>query len=243
MLTAAGLLDAWERGAHGTPAERGQLLACAARPDLHPDVVGKMTLGQRNRALFELRSRVFGPVLEAAVRCPRCTAAIEFQLRASDLAATAGRATETVWHRLVVGDYDITFRVLTTTDLSSAARAGTRGEVRHELLARSIGSVASGETAVALDDLPPDVVEAIGDAIIETDPGVEAAIGLDCPACSHAWSLPLDIASYLWTEIVSEAERLLFEIHSLARAYGWREGDVLALSAVRRKAYLDMAAS
>lgn len=241
MLTAAGLLDVWERGAHGTPAERGRLLACAARPDLGTVDVGRMSLGQRNRLLFELRSKVFGKVLEAAVRCPSCTTAIEFSLQASDLAASTGTGGDEIWHRLVSEEFEVTFRLLTATDLAAAAQSGRRNATRRELLERSIGSATRGGAFVAVVDLPPHIVEAVGEAIIEADPGVEAAIGLACPACGYAWSMPLDIASFLWTEVVSESERLLSEIHTLARAYGWREGDVLALSAVRRKAYLDMA--
>jgi hypothetical protein len=49
-----------------------------------------------------------------------------------------------------------------------------------------------------------------------------------------------DIVPYLWTEINAWAMRLLREIHSLATAYGWREADILAMSAVRRHWYLEM---
>lgn len=241
MLTAAGLLDLWERGAHASPAERGRLLACAALPNLRVDDVGGLTLGQRNRALFDLRSLVFGPVLEAAVRCPSCTTAVEFSLEANDFVEQAGTDSAVAWQQMNVDDFHITFRPMTTEDLSAAGRTGRADLARRELVGRAIGAVRRSDESIAFQDVPPHVFDAIGDAIIDMDPGVEAVIGLDCPACAHAWSLPLDIASFLWSEVVSESERLLFEIHTLARAYGWREGDVLALSSVRRKAYLDMA--
>jgi hypothetical protein len=62
-----------------------------------------------------------------------------------------------------------------------------------------------------------------------------------CPVCGHAGQTLFDIAGYLWEEIRTQAQRLLHEVHALARAYGWREGDILALSAARRRAYLEMA--
>jgi hypothetical protein len=39
----------------------------------------------------------------------------------------------------------------------------------------------------------------------------------------------------------ARARALLAEVHSLARAYGWTEPEILALSPQRRAAYLEMA--
>jgi len=48
---------------------------------------------------------------------------------------------------------------------------------------------------------------------------------------------------FLWTEITSQARRLLHEVHLLATTYGWHEADILAMSAIRRQYYLEMVAS
>ncbi len=63
---------------------------------------------------------------------------------------------------------------------------------------------------------------------------------LSCPACGHGWLTPLDAPGYLWREIETQARRLLHEVHALASAYGWREADILAMTARRRWAYLEM---
>jgi hypothetical protein len=49
-----------------------------------------------------------------------------------------------------------------------------------------------------------------------------------------------DIVSFFWTELSAQAKRLLREVHTLARGYGWREADILAMSARRRQLYLDL---
>jgi len=49
-----------------------------------------------------------------------------------------------------------------------------------------------------------------------------------------------DIVSFFWSEICVQAKRLLREVHILARAYGWREADILSMSAARRQLYLEM---
>ncbi len=72
----------------------------------------------------------------------------------------------------------------------------------------------------------------------EADPLALVVIGLTCPACGADWQETLDVAGYVAHEIGQQAETLLYDIHRLARAYGWTEADVLALSPWRRQQYL-----
>lgn len=78
-------------------------------------------------------------------------------------------------------------------------------------------------------------------AAFERTGWAHAALGevwLDCPACAHHFLLLLDPGSLLAEELRMKAARLLGEVVALARAFGWREADILALSASRRAAYL-----
>ena len=52
--------------------------------------------------------------------------------------------------------------------------------------------------------------------------------------------LDLDIAGFVWREVALAARRLLTEIHRLARAYGWSQQAIAAMSTPRRAAYLEM---
>jgi hypothetical protein len=54
--------------------------------------------------------------------------------------------------------------------------------------------------------------------------------------------MAFDIAAYLWQEVDARARRALRDTHTLARAYGWREADILAMSDFRRQQYLEMVA-
>ena len=72
------------------------------------------------------------------------------------------------------------------------------------------------------------------------DPQAEVLLDLTCPACGASWQTVFDIAAYFWAELTAEAKRLLREVDALARAYGWREVDILALSPGRRQAYLEL---
>ncbi|HXZ43173.1 MAG TPA: hypothetical protein VEG68_20715 [Terriglobales bacterium] len=83
-------------------------------------------------------------------------------------------------------------------------------------------------------------VEAIGEAMAMADPAAELQIALCCPACSDGWNANLEIAIFLWAEIEARAKRLLWEVHTLASAYGWTQTEILALSPARRGFYLEM---
>ena len=50
-----------------------------------------------------------------------------------------------------------------------------------------------------------------------------------------------DVAAFLWASVERWALLTLRDVHQLALAYGWGEGDVLALSPLRRQLYLEMA--
>ena len=70
--------------------------------------------------------------------------------------------------------------------------------------------------------------------------GPDLELALECPDCSQRWLAAFDIATFLWHEIDVWARRTLREVHALARAYAWREPDVLALSPTRRQIYLEL---
>jgi hypothetical protein len=74
----------------------------------------------------------------------------------------------------------------------------------------------------------------------DCDPQADVEIARTCSACGHQWQTSFDIVSFFWTEICAQAKRLLREVDILARVYGWREADILSMSAARRRAYLEM---
>ncbi|MEZ4718279.1 MAG: hypothetical protein R2851_19635 [Caldilineaceae bacterium] len=79
-----------------------------------------------------------------------------------------------------------------------------------------------------------------GRDLAAVDPWAETLLELACPACATRWHAAVDIGEFFWRELTVQAKRLLREVHLLARGYGWREADVLALHPRRRQAYLDM---
>ena len=90
-----------------------------------------------------------------------------------------------------------------------------------------------------IQTLPETVITVLAKYMVECDPQAEVQLDLSCPACGYCWKMMFDIVSFFWSEICAQARRLLREVHTLARAYGWREADILSLSTARRHFYLE----
>ena len=76
-LSTDDFLNIWERGFHLHPLDRGLLTLSAALPETSYDSLADWPLGQRNRALAELRCACFGPGLQGWIRCAQCEEKLE----------------------------------------------------------------------------------------------------------------------------------------------------------------------
>ena len=238
------LLPLWEEGEAGDPFRRAAaLLAAAAAPDVAPDALAELTIGERETALLALHVRTFASRLEGFVRCPACDESLEVELGESQLRTILERSPELGEHDLAVGGFELRFRLLTCGDLEAASRAVDAAAARRLLVQRSVLSARRNGEAVAPDALPEDVVAALADRLVACDPQAEIALAVTCPECGHAWRAVIDAATFLWSEVSLAARRLLEEVHVLARSYGWTEAEVLSLSRRRRRLYVELSLS
>ncbi|MBW0001701.1 MAG: hypothetical protein JO015_21605 [Verrucomicrobia bacterium] len=235
VLSSSDCLKVWESGAGLHPLDQGLLALSAGLPDLPPDVLADWPLGRRNLALAQLRCRSFGPRLFAWTACARCGEKLEIEVDGQLLAGGLTDQCQTSEDPVIVNGRS--FRLPTTRDLVKAAQ---------ELDAR-LASIRLVESC-CLDPAQPstwsdDDLEQIGQRLAMADPLAETRLALACPACEAEWEENLDIILFLWREIEARARRLLFEIHTLASAYGWGEADILSLSEHRRAHYLELVRS
>ena len=126
------------------------------------------------------------------------------------------------------------FRLPNSRDLSLAARATDSRAAAISLLE------CCRLDATPLADMSVEEMEEVGEQMALADPLAELRLTLQCPACHEQRVETLDINGFVWAEIEARARRLLWEVHTLAYAYGWSEGEALSLSAARRARYLEM---
>jgi hypothetical protein len=233
-LTSFDCLNLWELGVGQHPLDQGMLILEEALPDAE-EAPADWPLGRRNMALAQLRCASFGPRLLGSTACARCRERLEVEFDARLLADDATNQEQNLEKPIVVNGRS--FRLPTTRDLAKAARE-TDARLAALRLVESC-RLETGDSPAWSDE----ELEQIGQKMAAADPLAETRLALRCPVCENEWEENLDIVSFLWREIEARARKLLFEIHTLASAYGWTETDILSLSDHRRALYLEMAQS
>ncbi|HUX88706.1 MAG TPA: phage baseplate protein [Chloroflexota bacterium] len=239
-LTSTDVLRAWEMASGQKSIEQALILLAIGRPDLGREQIVALSIGQRDALLLSLREQTFGPTFEAYAECPRCEERLEFRLDASEIRVPSARVSAEQQRTLRVGAWDLSYRLPNSLDLRAIANCTDPDQARDRLIARCVIEARREESVVDVKGLTEEAISALAAAMVQSDPQAEVLLSLRCPACAHAWQALLEVAEFLWQEVTIEARRLLREVHLLARAYGWREADVLALSPARRQAYLDL---
>ena len=246
-LSASALLEVWERGAGRTPVEQALAILEVVFPQAGRDSLARLSVPERDACLLSLHELTFGPQLNGLAACPACGERVELSFDSRDLLPPGSLPPDLETpephnpeNSIRLEGCSVTFRLPTSADLMAAARTENGEQARQKLLEACLVSAKHGRRTVSADELPARVLEAVIERMGQAAPLADPSLAVTCPACGQAWTLLFDIASYFWGEIGAWARRLLNEVHLLASAYGWREADILSMSAVRRQAYLEL---
>jgi hypothetical protein len=231
----AALLAAWD-AARGQPAWRRPLLVAAAL-DGGPAPEGR-PLGELNARLLALAADWFTDRLDGVVPCAHCGERLELQLPVRQALSLAPYPPDPQPFTVDGEGWRVATRLPTPADLAAAAEADDGVEGAQDLLLGRL--VVAVEPAGALAD--PAVVEAVDAALAERDPLGALTVSVACPDCGHTDSATVDVGAWWWTLAEARIRRIVEEVHRLARAYGWSEPEVLAVSPHRRAWYLELVA-
>jgi hypothetical protein len=243
-LSAAELLYTWEWGQTRHSQERALGLLAAHMPGQAPEMLRNLSIGSRDTWLLELRAQTFGPQLECQLDCPACQNRLEFDFQTDRLLAPLVTA-EAQPDEIEFDGWRIRFRLPISEDLLGLEQqldlAARRRALLQGCILASTPPVNAEVPGPPGSNLPAHVIEALSAEMQRRDAAANLNFALTCPACGHSWTAPFDIVSFFWEEITAWAMRTLREVHSIASVYGWREPDILALTALRRQLYVEMA--
>jgi hypothetical protein len=218
-------------------------MLAVACPEIEPEELAALTIGQRDARLLILRERTFGAALNCAARCPQCAERLDFALTVPELLGDApAREQEPTWE-MAIADLHVRGRLPDSGDLAAVAGCGNVTTTRRLLMQRCVLEATQDGQPVAAREWPAELIADMARRMVDADPLAEILLDVVCPACQRRGPLLFDIVSFFWAEIDAQAKRLLHEVHLLARAYGWREADILTMSARRRQRYLEMVSS
>ena len=233
----AELLGIWEAGL-AQRTIRALLLHRAARPVFSDDELRSLPVGGRAADLLALRRELFGERMQVVVECSGCNEVMEFDLDVARLGAWPEQ------HELQVSEdgYLVEFRLPTVADLEVAAAGETAADRRLRLLRRcTVSAMREGEP-LGCEALPEHVQRRMAELAERADPAADLTLSVSCPECGASTPSALDVVGCLWAELDSWARDVLLDVHLLASAYGWSEPQVLALSPLRRRYYLELCA-
>ncbi len=243
-LSGQELLHIWEVAQHQHPVSQALTILAAAEPEVNQDELLALSIGQRDARLLTARQATFGSQLVGYAECIACQERLEFTLDVADIritpeSANNGATVNQVYEANIEG-YELHFRLPNSLDFAQIAHCRDILFARTLLLQQCIVEASLDGQEVTLANLPETVLTALADLMEKHDPQADIQLNLSCPGCGRSWPMTFDIASFFWAEICVQAKRLLREVHTLARAYGWREMDILSMSPARRQFYLEM---
>lgn len=237
-LTPRQVVSLWAELGSLSPIQRTLGLLAAANPDLSRQTLADMPLGMRERMAVELRMRTFGTAWEGTATCPKCHAIHEVQPPVDALLSLpiAEGCTE-----LRLDGYVLTLRLPSSRDQLELMSQPTPERALKHLCACCVINARSAAGLVPVEELPGDVIEAIANRLEELDPAAETELVMTCVECDTTWSVLFEAGTFLWDEVVYCARSLVYQVHALARAYGWSQAEVLGLHPRLREEYLQLA--
>ena len=236
-LSAAELLTVWERGLAQSWVQRPLSLLAVACPEQSMDELAQLSIGQRDGRLLTLREQTLGSQVVSQVTCNHCGEQVEINFEISDIRLLSEAPAQL---SLEQDGYEVAFRLPNSRDLAATVDLPDVEAVTKQLLQRCLVTVQHQGRSLRVDQLPAEILQMVLTQMEQADPQANVLLAIGCPACGYEWQPVFDIVWFFWRELDAWAQRLLREIHSLASAYGWREADILAMSAQRRQLYLEM---
>jgi hypothetical protein len=235
-LDASTVLGLWERAEPLDPVGRTLALAAGVPGETAIEDIAALPLGERDALLLDLHESFAQSSLEGTAACAHCSELVEFSL---PIQAIRNRgATHAERSPVEVEGIHIEWRPPTSQDLKAAAAAESEDAAEATLIERCLTPLDRDGEPMDVKELSPDARRAAADAIAAADPLAEIVVDLECPECGNSFTAELDVAEFAWSHLAQRARELLRDIDTLARAYGWSEPQVLALSEQRRTAYL-----
>ncbi|HHM04193.1 MAG TPA: hypothetical protein ENJ19_00430 [Gammaproteobacteria bacterium] len=205
--------------------------------------LAELVAGDREALLWHVRRLTVGDRLQATLRCPAdgCGSAMDLDLRVSEfLQAPYPHPQPEYESEHEQQALRRRFRLPTGADLEAVAAELDDEAAGRQLLQRCMIGVYDGEQA--LSEWQEEWLADIPGCMAALDPQAELEFALACPECGHEFLAVLDAAAYIFEELAAHSRDLYRQVHTLALHYHWSETEILGLSPVKRRRYLELLA-
>lgn len=195
----------------------------------------RLSIGDRAALMLHARRLELGDNLDCTISCTKCGKEMSLVLSAEKLLNTKHPEPNVSYHTQA-GSFDLRIRPLTALDQENLLNA-KGDEDPQQALARSC--VASSDPSLP-EQLPIQVIEAIGLKLEQVDPLSNLLLGILCPECGHRFRASFNVEDFVLQELRIGSSDLDSEVHQLAFHYHWSENDILSLPVQRRRKYISL---
>lgn len=174
-----------------------------------------------------IRQAWIGDRLSTDGACPECAERVDVSFRIGEYLKHFQPSTPTGVASIGDGWYEVSkirFRGPTVADLAAA-------------LGSDNAALTLARTCVQSADLSEEQWQLVDAALDQIVPSLDGMVGGLCPECGASMQLRLDPCSYVMAELRDLFAGIYYEVHLLARAYGWNEVDILSMDRSRRIKY------
>jgi hypothetical protein len=214
--------------------------------EVNREAVASLTVGDREALLLQLRRLMTGDRMPCIVTCPNagCGEKMDLDLSIKDLLLPPYNHAQANYRKNCTvngSSFEFHFRLPTGADQEAVAELGYNapmGAVK-SLMRRCIIR-SNPNCQKAENELPDQVFSELSGYMADLDPQAELALNLKCPYCRKAFSTVLDMTTFFFEEMAGRNQSLYREVHLLALHYHWSEADILAMTADKRRRYLEL---
>lgn len=209
--------------------------------------VDLLSIGDREALLLHLRRLTLGERLDLVLDCvnPACGERLGIELAVGDLLLPPYEDWRHSYELELREDEELwalRFRPPNGADQRAAASlANTDPTAAAGCFIERCVEVEEGPAAAA-SRLPERLVERVAAEMAERDPQADIELHMTCPGCEREFDVPFDAAEFFFLELAQRAGRLFHEVHTLAFHYHWGEGEIMRMTALKRRRYLGLLA-
>jgi hypothetical protein len=211
------------------------------------ETVRRLSVGDREALLLNLRRLTLGDRVSCVLLCPRCGKKMDLDLNIGELLLPPYGHDRTL-HETSIHDGQaisrVVFRVPNGADQEAAVALieNARTPAAEELVLRRCIAQVTAVDGEELSSVPDAVLRALPAKMAELDPQAEVLLDLTCPECATRFEVPFDIADYFCRELGSQEREFYRGVHLLSFHYHWEEDTILKLGRRKRQIYLDLLA-
>jgi hypothetical protein len=211
-----------------------RLLVTVSGTHTGPGKAAELTTADRDWLLAAVYMKTYGSRIESTVNCDKCKAPYDMDFSLEELISHVDSEA-----RQMEGSPDDVFKLpdgcrfrLPTGEDECAVLGMSPEEAEKALLERCV--VGSNQDYDS---------EALQAAMRDIAPVLDMDMDACCPECDCKQTVHFDIQYYLLHKLMQGKRQLAYEVHRLARAYGWSLNEILGLPRSVRRMYVELVES